>query len=218
MHTYETLFITSPTLTEDDEQSTVEAMASIVADGGGEMIANDRMGRRRLAYPIRKFEDGVYTRFLYDSKSDVPKELERRIRLSDKVLRSLTVRLEEDWAVAAKEEAVRDAERRARAEVERAAEAAAAEVAAAEAAAAEAAKAAEEPETPAETPAVEAEAAEAPADVEAAEPVAAETEAAEAPADVEAVEPVAAETEAEAPQEPAVDETATEDEETKGDS
>jgi len=161
MHTYETLFITSPTLTEDDEHSTVETMAGIVSGGGGEMIANERMGRRRLAYPIRKFEDGVYTRFLYDSNSEVPKELERRIRLSDKVLRSLTVRLEEDWAVAAKEEAVREAERRARAEVERAAEAAAAEAAAEVAAAEAAAKAAEEPETPAETEAADAEAVEA---------------------------------------------------------
>ena len=153
MHTYETLFITPPNLTEDDEQATVDAMAGIVSDGGGEMVANERMGRRRLAYPIRKFEDGVYTRFLYDSTSEVPKELERRIRLSDKVLRSLTVRLEEDWAVAAKEEAVREAERRARNEAERAAEAAAA--------AEEAAKAAQEAEAKAETETAETETAEA---------------------------------------------------------
>jgi small subunit ribosomal protein S6 len=151
MHTYETLFITSPNLTEDDEHATVEAMAAIVSDGGGEMVANERMGRRRLAYPIRKFEDGVYTRFLYDATSEVPKELERRIRLSDKVLRSLTVRLEEDWAVVAKEDAVRDAERRARAEAERAAEAAAAEAAAAE----QAKQAAEAGEAPTESAAAD---------------------------------------------------------------
>jgi small subunit ribosomal protein S6 len=202
MHTYETLFITSPTLTEDDEQATVETMASIVSDGGGEMIANDRMGRRRLAYPIRKFEDGVYTRFLYDSSTDVPKELERRIRLSDKVLRSLTIRREEDWAVAAKEEAVRDAERRVLAEAERVAEAAAAEVAAAEAAAAEAASAAEKAESQTEAEAEESEAAEAPTEAEAVTP-----EAAEAPTEVTA----------EAPQESVVEETAT-DEQTKSDS
>ena len=125
MPTYETLFITPPNLTEDEELATVETMAKIVTEGGGQMIANDRMGRRRLAYQIRKFEDGVYTRFLYDSEAAIPTELERRIRLSDKVLRSLTVRLEEDWAEEAKQEAVREAERRARAEEERTAEAAA---------------------------------------------------------------------------------------------
>ena len=163
MHTYETLFITSPNLTEEEEQATVEALAVLIPDGGGEMITNDRMGRRRLAYPIRKFEDGVYTRFLYDSTSEVPKELERRIRLSDKVLRSLTVRLEEDWAVAAKEEAVREAERRVRVEAERAAEAAAAEAAAPDEP--EVAEETEAPEKKAE--AVETAPADAPAEAEA---------------------------------------------------
>src|SRR5262245_56031636 len=70
------------------------------------------MGRRRLAYVVRKFEDGVYTRFLYDSTPAAPKELDRRIRLSDKILRHLTVRLEPDWAEAAKEQAVRDEQAR----------------------------------------------------------------------------------------------------------
>jgi small subunit ribosomal protein S6 len=115
MQTYETLFITNPTLTEDVERKTVDTLSAIVTDGGGTMVANDRMGRRRLAYPIHKHTDGVYVRFLYDSEAAVPKELERRIRLSDNVLRVLTVRLEQKWAVAAKEQAVRDAQARAEA-------------------------------------------------------------------------------------------------------
>jgi small subunit ribosomal protein S6 len=85
------------------------------------MVANERMGRRRLAYTIKKCDDGVYTRFLYDSDIAVPKELERRIRISDRVLRYLTVRLEPDWAVESKEQAVRDAQARADAEAARAA-------------------------------------------------------------------------------------------------
>src|SRR5262245_56746752 len=85
------------------------------------MFTTDRMGRRRLAYPIQKFEDGVYTRFLYDSGSDVPRELERRMRISDKVLRHLTVQLEREWAVGAKEQVVKDAQARAEAEARRAA-------------------------------------------------------------------------------------------------
>jgi small subunit ribosomal protein S6 len=131
--TYETLFITPPNLSEDDEQAVLDAMAQVVSAGGGSFLANDRIGRRRLAYPIRKFEDGVYVRFLYDAQPDVPKELERRIRLSDNVLRSLTVVLEKEWAESARVEAKRDAERRAEAaaEAERQAAAAAAEAAAA---------------------------------------------------------------------------------------
>ena len=153
MPTYETLFITPPTLSDEDERSTVETLAAIVTDGGGTFTMNDRMGRRRLAYPIRKFEDGVYTRFLYDSVVEVPKELERRIRLSDNVLRSLTVRLELDWAEAAKVQAVRDIERRAEMAVEAARQAEeeakrAAEAAEAAAAAPPPEKAPEPPETP----------------------------------------------------------------------
>jgi len=121
VHTYETVFITVPTLTDDEESALVGGLAQIIADGGGTLAANDRMGRRRLAYAIGKCDDGVYTRFLYDSEPAVPKELERRIRISDKVLRYLTVRLEPDWAVAAKEQAVRDAQARAEAEAARAA-------------------------------------------------------------------------------------------------
>jgi len=152
--TYETLFITPPTLSDEDERATVEGLAAIVTDGGGAFTVNERMGRRRLAYAIRKFDDGVYTRFLYDAGIDVPKELERKIRLSDNVLRSLTVRLEEDWAVASKIQAVKDAERRAEQEAEaaRMAEEEAARAAEAAAAAAAAPAEAAPEETPAEVP------------------------------------------------------------------
>jgi len=121
VRTYETVFITLPTLTDDEDRGVVDALAAVVSDGGGVFTANDRMGRRRLAYPIKKFEDGVYTRFLFDSEPGVPKELDRRLRISDKVIRHMTVRLEPDWAVAAKEQAVRDAQARADAEAARAA-------------------------------------------------------------------------------------------------
>jgi len=120
VNTYETVFITVPTLTDDEERTLVGSLAQVVTDGGGTLVANDRMGRRRLAYVIRKCDDGIYTRFLYDSLPSVPKELERRIRISDKVLRYLTVRLEVEWAVAAKEQAVKDALARAEAEAARA--------------------------------------------------------------------------------------------------
>ena len=119
MQTYETIFITIPTLTDQEESDLVEGWAAVVTDGGGSFAANERMGRRRLAYPIRKFEDGVYVRFLYDSASEVPHELERRFGLSDKVLRHLTVKLERDRAVAAKEQAVKDAAARVEAEAAR---------------------------------------------------------------------------------------------------
>lgn len=112
MQTYETLLITPPNLAEEDEKTAVDALLAIITDGGGKMHAQDRMGRRHLAYPIQKFEDGVYFRFLYEAEAAVPKELERRSRISDKFLRSLTVRLTKEWAEDAKKQAVIDAQRR----------------------------------------------------------------------------------------------------------
>lgn len=131
MPTYETLFITLPTLTEEEEKSAVSAMVQAVTEGGGHLVAAERLGRRRLAYSIRKFDEGIYQRLLYDAPPELPRELERRVRISDRILRHLTVRLEEDWAEAAKQQAVRDAE--ARAEAARAAAEAAREAEAAEA-------------------------------------------------------------------------------------
>lgn len=154
MDTYQTVFITVPNLTDDEESAIVNDLAEVVTSGGGSFAANDRMGRRRLAYPIRKFEDGVYTLFLYDAESAVPIELERRFGLSDKVLRHLTVKLEAEWATERKEEVVRQAKARAEAEAARiAAEAEAAARAEEEAAKkAEAAEAAEAGREDAEAP------------------------------------------------------------------
>ena len=142
------------------------------------MVFNDRMGRRRLAYPIQKFEDGIYIRFLYDSESEVPRELERRFRLSDNVLRHLTVRRDVEWAEQAKQDAVREAKRREEAEAAAAQEAEQARLAA-ERAAAEAEAAGTEPADTDEAPADVAAAARPEGDEPAAESVTPEPDAGE---------------------------------------
>lgn len=119
MRTYETIYITLPTLSDEEDQAALEGFASVVSEAGGATAVKERMGRRRLAYPIKKMEDGVYHRLLYDGEPSVPKELDRRLRISDKVLRHLTVRMEPDWAQASKEQAIRDAQARAEAEAAR---------------------------------------------------------------------------------------------------
>lgn len=125
MRTYETIYITDPTVTEEEDQATLELFSSVVTEAGGSVAVQERMGRRRLAYPIRKMEDGIYHRLLYDAETAVPKELDRRLRISDKVLRHLTVYMDPEWAEATKEQAVRDAQARAEAEAAREAAAAA---------------------------------------------------------------------------------------------
>ena len=186
MKTYESIIITTPEMPEADEKVLVDGMVSIIAEREGTLHINDRLGRRRLAYPIKKSEDGVYTRLLYDSGSDAPQEMERRLRLSDKVLRVMTVALEKVWAEDAKKEAVRIIEEKAenaRREIEDAKRAE--EEAIAAAAAAAAAPAVEEAEDAAEAEAVTEEAVEEVAEEAPAEAVeeAVEELAEEAPAD-----------------------------------
>lgn len=121
MRSYETIFITLPTLSDEEEKTVVDHLVQVVQDGGGSLAIRDRMGRRRLAYPIQKHEDGVYTRFIYDAEPSVPKELDRRLRISDKVLRHMTIFMEPEWATFSKEQHERDLIARAEAEAARAA-------------------------------------------------------------------------------------------------
>ena len=200
MQTYETILITLPTLTEEEEKTTVDIFESIITDGGGQIDYRDRMGKRRLAYPILKLDDGVYTRFLYDSEASVVTEVERRARLHDKVMRYITIKLERTWAREAKEKAIEDIQARKDAIV-------AAEVAAVEAAAKaveDAAKAAEEAEKAEAEAANAAEVSEAPEAPEATEA----TEATEAVEAVEATEAVKTTEKAEAAEATETTETA----------
>lgn len=156
MPTYETIFITRPNLSEEDEGGVVGTVKELISEGGGSVVYEDRMGRRRLAYPIQKFEDGTYFRFLYESATEIPQEIERRNRLSDRVMRSMTVRLDKHESVRAREQAVLDAQKREE-EAIKAAERAEQEAAEAKAKEAEeAAKAAEAAAAPAATEATEA--------------------------------------------------------------
>ena len=95
MRQYETGFILSPALSEEETAQFIQAMADIVAQKSGRMVKQDVWGKRKLAYPIKKFGDGVYVFFLYEGSGDISAELERRFKQSDSVIRFLTVKRDE---------------------------------------------------------------------------------------------------------------------------
>ena len=70
----------------------IKKMAEIVSQKNGTMIKQDVWGKRRLAYPIKKFEEGFYVFFTYESEGNVSLELERLFKQTDTVLRFLTVK------------------------------------------------------------------------------------------------------------------------------
>jgi small subunit ribosomal protein S6 len=91
VNTYETTFILEPGLDEAKANEEVEKVSQWIKDGGGEVIEVQRWGKRRLAYEINKKRDGLYTHVLHTSPGELVKDLERRMRLNESVMRILTV-------------------------------------------------------------------------------------------------------------------------------
>lgn len=92
-NSYETVFILSTKLGEEGITSTVQKFKDLIAENG--TIDNvDEWGKRRLAYPIHKEEEGYYTLVAFTSAPDFTAELDRIYNITDGVLRSLTVKKE----------------------------------------------------------------------------------------------------------------------------
>lgn len=106
MKQYETGFLISPNLTEEETDKLILQMAEIVSQKKGKMVREDRWGKRKLAYSINKFEEAFYVFFYYEGEPDVPSELERRFKQTDAILRYLTVRKEEKETIRKKKKSI----------------------------------------------------------------------------------------------------------------
>ena len=96
MRTYEVMFIAAPNTADDDLRKLTTQLETVVADQGGKIIKTDNWGRRKLAYHIGKFDEGIYTLLNIEGSGQEIAELERRLRVSDLVLRHISVRTDED--------------------------------------------------------------------------------------------------------------------------
>ncbi len=104
MRTYELVFIADPRLSDEDAVAlTEEYKALITSDGTTTVAREESWGKRKLAYPIQKMNEGRYHVYYIESpggKNTIP-EVEQRMRQNDNVLRFLTVRTDEDLKRAA---------------------------------------------------------------------------------------------------------------------
>lgn len=91
MTKYETTFVLEPGLDENRVNEEIERVTQWITDLGGEVLEVQRWGKRRLAYEINKKRDGIYTLMLYSGPGPTVKELERRMKLNESVMRVLTV-------------------------------------------------------------------------------------------------------------------------------
>lgn len=94
MRDYELMSVFRPDLEDQALQGAVEKLNGLIAARGGEAGSSDMWGRRRLAYPIRDFRDGIYsvTKLKMDPKG--ADELERNLMLTDQIIRYLLIRLD----------------------------------------------------------------------------------------------------------------------------
>ncbi len=104
---YEVMFIVRPDLEEEEVDKLVAGFESTVAHGGGVVKSVEKMGRRRLAYLVRKFNDGNYILLTVEAGGDVVHELERRLRVTEPVIKFITVRMDEEEKRVAKMKAIR---------------------------------------------------------------------------------------------------------------
>ena len=95
MRTYEVAFITAPNTAEDELSKLNSQIEQIITDRGGKVTKVDNWGRRKLAYRIGKFDEGLYTFVYMEGTGKEIAEVERRLRVTDFVIRHLTVRTDE---------------------------------------------------------------------------------------------------------------------------
>jgi small subunit ribosomal protein S6 len=95
MRVYEELFIVKPDTAEEDADSFVEQLKTLITNGKGTIDKVDNWGVRKLAYRVSKYAEGRYILIQFSASPDAVKEIERRLRVTDMVIKFITVRIDE---------------------------------------------------------------------------------------------------------------------------
>jgi small subunit ribosomal protein S6 len=111
MRIYEVIFILKPDLPEEEIEQVVELVRNTITSDGGTIDKVDHWGKRKLAYRVQRHAEGYYVLVQYsleEGNAALAKEVERRLRVSDPVIKFLTVRIDEDLKRAEKLKGKRD--------------------------------------------------------------------------------------------------------------
>jgi len=103
------MFIVRPDVEEAELDRLIETFSGYITTGGGSITSTEKMGRRRLAYTVKKFNDGFYVLLIVEAPASLISEIERRLRVSEQVIKFITVRMDEENKRVAKIKAHRDA-------------------------------------------------------------------------------------------------------------
>jgi small subunit ribosomal protein S6 len=111
--TYELMFIVRPDMVDEDLDKLISTLEGQVTTSGGTVKNVERMGKRRLAYTVRRFSDGMYVLLTVEGSGALIHELERRLRVTEPVIKFLTVRIDEEQKRLDKIKQIREARRKA---------------------------------------------------------------------------------------------------------
>jgi small subunit ribosomal protein S6 len=109
---YEILFIADPNLGEPEVDTLTTTVQGYIEKEGGKVEKVEKWGKKRLAYPIKKHRDGSYVLLVVDGKPALVHEVERRMRVTDGLIKFITVRVDEELRKAASRKARRGEDKR----------------------------------------------------------------------------------------------------------
>jgi small subunit ribosomal protein S6 len=112
---YEVMFIVRPDMVEEDLNKLISTLESSVTSAGG-TAKSEVWGKRRLAYKVGRFNDGIFVLMLIDAAGAVVHEVERRLRVTEQVIKFLTVRTDEELKRLDKIKKLRDSKKKASAQ------------------------------------------------------------------------------------------------------
>ncbi|NLL96895.1 MAG: 30S ribosomal protein S6 [Clostridiaceae bacterium] len=91
MNKYETIYIISPTIDEEQVKATVEKFSNLVSENG-ELEKVEEWGRKKLAYEVQDQKEGYYVLMNFSANPDFPSELERNFKITEDILKYLIIR------------------------------------------------------------------------------------------------------------------------------
>jgi small subunit ribosomal protein S6 len=109
MRIYEELFIVRPDATDEEVDPVIEQLRNVITQSGGTIDKAEKWGVRKLAYRVMKQTEGQYILLQFTANADIVKEIERRLRVSDVVMKFITVRIDEKMKFFEKRRKAREA-------------------------------------------------------------------------------------------------------------
>ena len=95
MNAYELMYIINPALDEEGTNAVIEKFRGLIETNGGEIVKLDKWGKRKLAYEINNYKEGFYILCNFKAGADVPKELDRVLKITEDVVKHMLLRVEE---------------------------------------------------------------------------------------------------------------------------